>query len=114
MSEERDMFLGTSKTSEISVAPKASKTVGRSAVPESKGGGRGLTKIALKTTLGAGIGVIGGVLGSIIAVQALEMAVPALLITKAAGVIGGTAGMLFGLNSTEKERAKARKSLSNF
>lgn len=65
-----------------------------------------ITKIGAKTALGAGIGIAIGCIGAVVAVQMLEMAVPALLVAKVSGVVGGTAGMVVGLNDAERKRAK--------
>ncbi|MBF0298673.1 MAG: hypothetical protein HQK51_08135 [Oligoflexia bacterium] len=59
-------------------------------------------KVGGKTTLGAGIGVLTGIFGAIAAASVFEVVVPALLITKVAGVVGGAAGLIKGVCDAEK------------
>lgn len=60
--------------------------------------------IGAKTLIGAGVGVVTGIFAAIALVQVLEIAVPAMLITKAAGLVGGSTGLLKGLSDTGKIR----------
>ncbi|MBF0205523.1 MAG: hypothetical protein HQK53_01405 [Oligoflexia bacterium] len=59
-------------------------------------------KVGTKTAIGAGVGVLTGIFGAIAAASLLEVVVPALLITKVAGVVGGATGMIKGIRDAEK------------
>lgn len=54
-------------------------------------------KVGAKTALGAGAAVVTAVFATIAATQVLEVALPAILITKAAGVVGAAAGLIKGI-----------------
>ena len=63
------------------------------------------TKIMLtgvKTLLGIGVGVLAGTAAVVACAQTLEIAIPALFITKVTGVVGGAAGLLKGVNDAHK------------
>ncbi|MBF0360302.1 MAG: hypothetical protein HQK49_04785 [Oligoflexia bacterium] len=61
-----------------------------------------VVKVGGKTTIGAGVGVLVGVFGAIAAASVLEVVVPALLITKVAGVVGGATGLIKGVRDAER------------
>lgn len=61
-------------------------------------------KVGGKTTLGAGLGILTGIFGAIAAASVFEVVVPALLITKVAGVVGGAAGLIKGVRDAEKQQ----------
>ncbi|MBT3235408.1 MAG: hypothetical protein HN353_05620 [Bdellovibrionales bacterium] len=64
---------------------------------------RKIVQVGVLATFGAGIGVLAGLAGSIAAATVLEAVIPSLLITKTAGIVGGAAGMLKGVNGLNKE-----------
>ncbi|MBF0314632.1 MAG: hypothetical protein HQK50_09765 [Oligoflexia bacterium] len=61
-----------------------------------------VVKVGTKTTLGAGVGVLTGIFGAIAAASLMEVVVPALLITKVAGVVGGAIGLMKGVHDSEQ------------
>ena len=62
-------------------------------------------KVGLKTTVGAGAGVLVGALGGVAAAALLEVIIPTLLITKTAAVVGGAIGMLKGVKDVQNEES---------
>ena len=59
--------------------------------------------IVAKTAAGVGIGLIGAAVG-VAALSAAEVALPAMLCLKAAGIVGGGIGLIFGVNSVQKRK----------
>ncbi len=70
---------------------------------EPDGNGLKVLRVGAKTALGAGIGVLGGIFATVAATQVLEIALPAVLITKAAGFLGGATGLVKGINKESEE-----------
>lgn len=57
--------------------------------------------VVAKTATGAGIGLLGAAVG-IAALATADIVLPALLCLKAAGIVGGGIGLIFGVNSFKK------------
>ncbi|MBL6988548.1 MAG: hypothetical protein ISR65_02145 [Bacteriovoracaceae bacterium] len=67
---------------------------------------RTVFKLGALGTLGAGVGVLAGISGSIAAAAVLESVIPSILITKTAGIVGGAAGVLAGIGDIPKHDVK--------
>ncbi|MBF0107096.1 MAG: hypothetical protein HQM16_17435 [Deltaproteobacteria bacterium] len=61
-----------------------------------------VVKTGVKTIIGVGVGVLAGIASVFVAAHILEAAIPAMLITKTAGVVGGATGLLKGVNDAKK------------
>jgi hypothetical protein len=59
--------------------------------------------VVATTATGVGVGLLGAAVG-VAALAAVDIVLPALLCLKAAGVVGGGVGLLFGVNSTKKNK----------
>ncbi len=62
-------------------------------------------QVGSKVLIGGGIGLLGGVAAIAIAASAAEVVVTG-VITKIAGVVGGAAGLSWGLHSVKKKKSK--------
>lgn len=60
-------------------------------------------EVIAKTATGVGVGLLGAAVG-VAALAAADIVLPALLCLKAAGVVGGGIGLLFGVNSVKKNK----------
>ena len=59
--------------------------------------------VVAKTATGVGVGLIGAAIG-VAALAAAEITLPAMLCLKAAGIVGGGVGLVFGVNSVQKRK----------
>ena len=61
-------------------------------------------QVVAKTVLGTGVGVVTAVFATAAIISVFETVLPALLITKAAGMVGGAAGLIKGLSDDKAEK----------
>ena len=59
--------------------------------------------VIAKTATGVGLGLLGAALG-VAALATADVILPALLCLKAAGVVGGGIGLIFGVSSFKKNK----------
>ena len=66
----------------------------------------GMDRIVAKTVLGSGLGVVAAGLATATVVSVFGAALPAILIAKAAGMVGGTAGLIKGMSDQAERQGK--------